>query len=181
MKEAETCPRVPFWNFLSILKGCIKDIEWATKDMGTCQYTVIAAYNRPKFIWRNSAFHVWEFVENPRCIINVLWQICVLWPAVWKMKHVGACPLCDGFYVAFSNTILVLCTYTTEGVFHLVFIAVVFEFSCSKNLVVRVVTFYLKPLILCHCFQSGGTLYGLVCSVWILWKVENFPTSVVYE
>jgi hypothetical protein len=45
------------------------------------------------------------------------------------MKHVGAHQLWDGIYVALSNTILLLCTHTAEGLFHLVTIAVVFEFS----------------------------------------------------
>ncbi len=176
------CTRVPFWNFLSILKGCIKDIDWTTKDVGTLQYTVIAAYTRPLFIWGNSGFHVWEFVEDPRCIINCLWPlfwICIFGQlfARWSMLACAHCAMV--FYVELSNTILVLCTHTAEGVFHLVMITVVFEFSCSKIPVIGVVTFNLKPFFSCHRFQSGSTLYGLVCIVWILWKVENFPTSMV--
>ncbi len=51
----------------------------------------------------------------------------------------------------------------------------------QQNPVVGVVTINLKLFFLCHFFQSGSTLYGLVCIVWVLWKVENFPTSMLIK
>jgi hypothetical protein len=45
--KGQDVPKGSIWNFLSILKGCIKDIDWATKDMGTLQDAVISTYTRP--------------------------------------------------------------------------------------------------------------------------------------
>ncbi len=79
--------------------------------------------------------------------------------ACWRLPNV------QWYLYCIQQYHLVLCTHTPEGVFHLVTITVVFELSCSKNPVVGVVTINLKPFFLCHCFQSGSTLYGLFCIV----------------
>jgi hypothetical protein len=94
-----------------------------------------------------------------------------------KMQHVSPSPLCNCFYITFSNTVLMMCADTTESIFLIQLVTIRLERFGSKDTIVGMIFLNDYPLLPSNGFQLAFVGEGHGCSGRLLTKMNSFPLA----